>query len=196
LAIITNKLTSRSIFAAIRAYEKGDRPFRFTEPRSWYVAGSSRKLYPLKYIYAMAVGSTPSSFNTSEPLREFPLVGFSVYRQPKDEIADFEAKVRAAMRDTRAARAARLAQATTKPKSLRVQHTIAFERNPDVVAEVLSQARGLCAICKSKAPFLRKKDRTPYLEVHHKVQLAHGGDDTVENAIAVCPNCHRQAHHG
>ncbi|MGH8437576.1 MAG: HNH endonuclease [Pseudomonas sp.] len=33
-------------------------------------------------------------------------------------------------------------------------------------------------------------------EVHHKVRLADGGLDTVENAIAVCPNCHRQAHFG
>jgi 5-methylcytosine-specific restriction endonuclease McrA len=31
---------------------------------------------------------------------------------------------------------------------------------------------------------------------HHVKQLAHGGEDTVENAIAVCPNCHRKAHHG
>jgi len=34
------------------------------------------------------------------------------------------------------------------------------------------------------------------LEVHHKVPLAEGGDDTVENAIALCPNCHRHAHYG
>lgn len=33
-------------------------------------------------------------------------------------------------------------------------------------------------------------------EVHHKVPLSAGGDDTVENAIALCPNCHRKAHFG
>jgi len=193
--LTTNKFTKPGVRAAIRAYENGDRPFKFTEPRSWYVVGSGERLYPLKYIYALTVGRAPSSFNTSEPLREFPLLGFSVHRQPKDDNADFEARVRAAMKDSHA-RAARLAKAPVKPKSLRVQQTVVFERNPDVVAEVLSQANGLCAICKSKAPFLRRKDRTPYLEVHHKVQLARGGDDTVENAIALCPNCHRQAHHG
>ena len=26
--------------------------------------------------------------------------------------------------------------------------------------------------------------------------LADGGADTVENAIAVCPNCHRELHYG
>lgn len=45
-----------------------------------------------------------------------------------------------------------------------------------------------------KAPFLRKKDNSPYLEVHHIITLANGVDDTVENAIAVCPNCHRELH--
>jgi 5-methylcytosine-specific restriction protein A len=34
------------------------------------------------------------------------------------------------------------------------------------------------------------------LEVHHKKQLSEGGEDTVENAIALCPNCHREAHYG
>jgi hypothetical protein len=28
------------------------------------------------------------------------------------------------------------------------------------------------------------------------VPLARGGEDTVENAVAVCPNCHREAHFG
>jgi len=44
--------------------------------------------------------------------------------------------------------------------------------------------------------FIRKKDNTPYLEVHHKIQLAEGGEDSIENAIAVCPNCHRELHFG
>ncbi|OOL15317.1 hypothetical protein BXQ27_32765, partial [Klebsiella aerogenes] len=26
--------------------------------------------------------------------------------------------------------------------------------------------------------------------------LSNGGEDSVENAIALCPNCHRQAHFG
>lgn len=71
-----------------------------------------------------------------------------------------------------------------------------FKRNPDVIAEVLSRANGICEQCDQRAPFLRASDGTPYLEVHHKVRLADGGADTVENAIAVCPNCHRELHFG
>ncbi|MBE5394532.1 HNH endonuclease [Brevibacillus borstelensis] len=74
--------------------------------------------------------------------------------------------------------------------------TRVFKRNPDVIAEVLVRANGICEKCKSPAPFIRASDGTPYLEVHHKIRLADGGEDTVENAIAVCPNCHRELHFG
>ena len=65
-----------------------------------------------------------------------------------------------------------------------------------MVAETLLRSNGICEECKNEAPFMRLKDGTPYLEVHHKIRLAYGGEDTVENAIAVCPNCHRKEHYG
>ncbi|WP_274482686.1 HNH endonuclease [Paenibacillus polymyxa] len=74
--------------------------------------------------------------------------------------------------------------------------TRVFKRNPDVIAEVLVRANGVCERCKCPAPFMRVSDGTPYLEVHHKIRLADGGEDTVDNAIAVCPNCHRELHFG
>ncbi len=88
-----------------------------------------------------------------------------------------------------------LKKADPKPKQIIVQQTI-FLRNQNVVAEVLFRANGHCEQCKKPAPFVRQCDSTPYLEVHHKIRLADGGDDTVENAIALCQNCHRQTHHG
>ena len=45
------------------------------------------------------------------------------------------------------------------------------------------------------APF-NKPTGEPFLEVHHVIGLAEGGPDIVENAVALCPNCHREAHHG
>lgn len=71
-----------------------------------------------------------------------------------------------------------------------------FNRNPDVVAEILSRANGVCQDCGQPAPFNRRGDGSPYLEVHHRMPLAEGGQDTIENAIALCPNCHRKAHYG
>ncbi|MBU8915112.1 HNH endonuclease [Bacillus sp. FJAT-29953] len=74
--------------------------------------------------------------------------------------------------------------------------TKAFNRNAYVIAEVLIRANGICERCGKGAPFKRASDGTPYLEVHHIKRLADGGEDTVENAMAVCPNCHRELHFG
>lgn len=74
--------------------------------------------------------------------------------------------------------------------------TSVFQRSPHVVAEVLARAAGRCERCTRAAPFKRKSDGSPYLEVHHKMRLAENGPDTVENAEALCPNCHREQHHG
>lgn len=73
---------------------------------------------------------------------------------------------------------------------------VVFQRNPYVVAEALFRANGICERCKNKAPFIRDNDASPYLEVHHIIPLAENGDDTLENVIVLCPNCHRQAHFG
>lgn len=96
---------------------------------------------------------------------------------------------------TKGERSKRLKSALRIPKILTVT-TTTYQRNPDVVAEILERANGICERCGAPAPFIRASDGTPYLEVHHKIRLADGGEDTVENAIALCPNCHRELHFG
>ena len=110
-------------------------------------------------------------------------------------IAEMGGEVEKAFRRSSGARLRRLAKAPKLPTQVRT-HTLAFVRNPDVVAEVLFRAGGRCEECHMEAPFRRASDGSPYLEVHHTIQLAHGGDDTVENAAALCPNCHRRLHYG
>ena len=110
------------------------------------------------------------------------------------ERSAFDLVVRNALNDSPQTRRARLAHAPRKPKT-RTATVLVFDRNPDVVAEVLVRSSGKCELCDKPAPF-KRADGTPYLEVHHRIRLADGGDDTVENAIAVCPNCHRQEHFG
>ena len=61
---------------------------------------------------------------------------------------------------------------------------------------MLLRANGVCELCGKAAPFARRIDGSPYLEVHHRVMLSDDGDDTVENAVAACPNCHREEHYG
>jgi 5-methylcytosine-specific restriction endonuclease McrA len=93
------------------------------------------------------------------------------------------------------ARKKRLENAPRHPEVIQVISR-GFRRNADVVVEVLLRAKGVCGRCNSKAPFVRKSDGTPYLEIHHRITLSDGGEDTLENAIALCPNCHRFFHFG
>ena len=81
-----------------------------------------------------------------------------------------------------------------KPKKSQTSST-KYVRDPEVVAWILNFANGICECCKKPAPF-NKEDGTSFLEVHHLKQLADGGSDTTTNAIAVCPNCHRELHFG
>ncbi|MBB3763439.1 HNH endonuclease [Sphingomicrobium lutaoense] len=67
------------------------------------------------------------------------------------------------------------------------------QRNEYVVEHAKRRAKGHCELCRKPAPFTDNDDR-PYLETHHIVWLARGGPDTVENTVALCPNCHRRMH--
>lgn len=107
---------------------------------------------------------------------------------------ELDGQVAEAMAEPAEVRSAHLRQAPSKPEQQLVLSRI-FKRSPYVIAEVLLRAAGICESCESPAPFTRADGR-PYLEVHHRIRLADGGDDTVENAIAVCPNCHRERHFG
>jgi hypothetical protein len=69
------------------------------------------------------------------------------------------------------------------------------ERLPGVKADVLDRAKGVCEWCSKEAPFKKANGRL-FLEVHHAIPLGEGGPDTVDNAFALCPNCHREAHYG
>ena len=109
--------------------------------------------------------------------------------------AEFEKAIKESSADSVGDRRGRLSNALRLPKTVEVV-SIAFCRNPDVAAEVLARADGVCECCGQPAPFMRASDGTPYLEVHHTIRLADGGEDTVDNAEALCPNCHRMKHYG
>ncbi len=114
---------------------------------------------------------------------------------PKTLDQTFEREIKASTNDSKQRRQERLKQANKKPISTFAQTRI-FLRNADVVVEVLQRANGVCDYCDQPAPFLKDSDGQGFLEVHHICPLADNGDDTIENAVALCPNCHRQAHHG
>lgn len=87
----------------------------------------------------------------------------------------------------------RLNKPSEFPETISVTTTV-YKRNPDVIAEVLERANGKCEECGKPAPFNRASNGSPYLEVHHRTPLSEHGKDTIDNALALCPNCHREAH--
>lgn len=68
-----------------------------------------------------------------------------------------------------------------------------YDRNPWVSENAKRLANGICQLCEQPAPFM-KSNGEPYLETHHIVWLAKGGEDTPQNTVALCPNCHRKMH--
>lgn len=77
----------------------------------------------------------------------------------------------------------------------KITEVIQFQRDVSVKTWVLVNAKGRCECCAKPAPF-RNADGQPYLEVHHLRRLADGGSDSVQNSVALCPNCHRELHYG
>ncbi len=93
-----------------------------------------------------------------------------------------------------ALRAIAIAAATTPPTGGKTSRTY-YQRSAAVRTYVLARAEGICEACGVPAPFTRT-DGKPYLETHHIEMLADGGPDHPRVVAAVCPNCHREIHHG
>ena len=75
--------------------------------------------------------------------------------------------------------------------NMTVRH-IVYVRDQAIAKYVKRRARGICQLCGQPAPF--EVNGEPFLEEHHVVPLSEGGPDTIENACALCPNCHKKMH--
>ncbi len=193
---LRDDISSREYWLFSQAFNKPNLPsIRFDLERLKSGADGARVEGWKAPVLAVLRGSKAGMFAAIEvdaaPIQPAP----AVYGSADDYDRKLAADVERSMSSTQDARLARLLRAPKIPRKLQVLSTV-FDRNPDVIAEVLCRADGICGGCGSPAPFIRARDGTPYLEVHHRVPLAQGGEDTVENAIALCPNCHRQRHHG
>ena len=118
------------------------------------------------------------------------LMGRSWLTGLKVAIAAFEIAVREGVRQKNLPKP----NGNPSPKARRIAIT-QFQRDTAVKAWVLRQAGEICECCEQPAPF-NGADGLPYLELHYVRQLVEGGADTVSNAVALCPNCHREIHHG
>lgn len=76
-------------------------------------------------------------------------------------------------------------------KSVTVTH---IYRDPYIAEYAKQKAKGICQLCNKEAPFIDNHGK-PFLESHHIIWLKDGGEDTIENTVALCPNCHRKMHY-
>lgn len=84
-------------------------------------------------------------------------------------------------------------EATQQPERREVSGQV-FVRSAVVRNNVLIRANGKCEWCGE--PGFLMADGGIYLETHHVDSLCDGGADTESNVVALCPNHHREAHHG
>jgi len=70
----------------------------------------------------------------------------------------------------------------------------AFVRSAEIRRRVRERAQGKCEWCGE--PGFPMSDGKIYIETHHVVPLGEGGLDIERNIVALCPNHHREAHHG
>ncbi|EKA5638046.1 HNH endonuclease [Vibrio navarrensis] len=125
----------------------------------------------------------------------FPKANETIKESQAEYKVNFENEVNESLDDSSENRQRRLASRANKPKVV-YRLVQDYHRDPDIVAEALYRAEGFCEKCKEKAPFIKRSNGEPYLEVHHIIPLSQGGLDSLKNVISLCPNCHREIHFG
>jgi 5-methylcytosine-specific restriction protein A len=126
----------------------------------------------------------------------FPLIPVQALEPmpiPSQEIATLEkSRAKSTHRLTKEALEEYVRKAPKKPGTVQTK-TTGYYRNQYVVQYVRRRASGRCELCANLGPFV-VSDGLPFLEVHHVKWLSDGGEDTTENIVALCPNCHRKMH--
>lgn len=92
------------------------------------------------------------------------------------------------------AKAYRAGAAAPKLELKKSSQTI-YERCVAIKEYARARSQGNCESCDGPAPF-NTKGGVPYLEIHHTHRLSDGGLDDPRYVGAICPNCHREIHHG
>ncbi len=87
----------------------------------------------------------------------------------------------------------KLAEKKASKSTSSTAQTKIYHRDPTIAAYVKKRAAGNCQLCGGKAPFTDQFGE-PYLECHHIEWLSNGGMDSIDNCVALCPNCHRKMH--
>ncbi|MFC5468432.1 HNH endonuclease [Cohnella suwonensis] len=187
----------------------GDQDINFMQNRTLAESGHNgveihlfEVFEPTRYIYIGQVKNVASPYQedqlgesrTPRKVWIFPLVALGPRPIIPSEVIERKAlerdKIARKMSDDELAE--RAAHSSRRPSRRESTGTV-FERNPFVTENAKRWSNGICQLCDQPAPFQNKKGE-PHLHTHHIDWLYRGGDDSIENTVAVCPNCHDKLH--
>ncbi len=136
-----------------------------------------------------------ASIQTTEQEKKIVLGLLNTRNVSQEDMTELEIEMDLEEAKARQLSAEELAVRTKRKETKKSQkaETIVYYRNPYLKEMVKQIAAGKCQMCSENAPFY-DKDKKPYLEEHHVKRLADGGSDTMDNVVALCPNCHRKVH--
>lgn len=200
-----DKIRKKHILNAAKKYKEDGNPSGFKNSTTYDVIIKG-KPYPPKIICSLAYQeATGQPLESNEFagaiegkwLKTLKDLGFEIVdkRSLEAQERDFQKEVSAKLKKIKSGRLEiQTASAPPTPPEKIKTEIYRFNRSTSVVAQCLYEAKGICKKCGKDAPFKRKRDGEPYLQVHHIVPLSKGGLDIVENTMAVCPNCHCEIH--
>ena len=76
-----------------------------------------------------------------------------------------------------------------------------WSRSADIAHEAIVSANNECFFNKNHTTFTSRRSTKPFMEAHHLIAMEYQDRfefslDVPENILCICPNCHRQIHHG
>lgn len=126
------------------------------------------------------------------------VIVFHLLLESAEEVAEFAGEVEQSSAQEPLEDLRRRAFEAVRPSgehTTRESRRLYYQRSTVVRNYVLARSAGICEACRQPAPFLRQ-DGSPYLEPHHTRRVADGGPDHPRWVGGICPNCHREIHHG
>ena len=149
--------------------------------------GNLRKVwkFPLKVVgtsYTIPEKTLAETYNKKEKLAK------------KLDINELKKRAALASKSTKDLKYRAVKENNEERSNARTITSTTYDRNPYISEYVKRLANGICQLCEKEAPFKDTKGEL-FLETHHVDWLSEGGDDTIENCAALCPNCHRKMHY-
>ena len=163
-----------------------------------YLFESSNKVY----TYRGEVMLSEKRYQATKPDKDglmrkvwiFPLTLVSDGSVPEEYIAEYEKEKKKQVKKLSISQLqSQAVKSSSKTSSYRQATSKQYIRNQSIARYTKLKANGICELCEKPAPFF-DKDGEPYLESHHVVWLERGGADSINNTVALCPNCHKKMH--